>query len=261
MSYLADELLQCETRAGLLRSLLVERRPASVSELARRCRLSPRAVGREVEHLARLGLVHVTAVGPNHLVEADWENPACELLERLLTLETIPKSVSTQALRESLVAHGAPLVGVSPVAHHALEATLVQGLQAARKDGMLLRVLPVVLAKNRQRVDWVTLKEEARKSCLKAELGFVLELTGTLLSDEPMKQLASELKDRRRTRMHYLPEPKNQFERQVAEEASPRIARSWGFFMNVSEASFRSLLSKHCPELHLAEDASPRVTQ
>lgn len=252
MSDLSSELFQCETRAALLRLLLVEERAASVSELARRCGLSPRAVGKEVEHLVRLRLATVTHVGASRVVKAAWEHPACALLASLLTLAPYRPSADSVALRESLAAYGAPLVEVERQAHMPLEATLLAALEAARSDGTVLRVLPVVVAHQRGRLDWVELLEEARKAGLKAELGFLLTLTGELLGDESLKARALALRDRRRTRMAYLPEPRNRFERQIAEEASPAMAKAWGFYMNMSVDSFRSLMAKHGPVPDLA---------
>jgi len=43
----------------------------------------------------------------------------------------------------------------------------------------------------------------------------------------------------------YFPEPRSSFEKALAEERTPPVARAWGFLMNVSEDSFRSTLSKH----------------
>lgn len=252
MSYLAAELLQCETRSKLLHSLLVERRCGSVSEMARRCRLSPRAVGREVEHLEALSLVSVTGMGANLQVEADWNHPACGLLAQLFTLAPTQQAEDAGRLRASMAAYGAPLVGVEPSAHFSFEETLIKGLAAARQDGTILRVLPVLLAKHHREVDWVALKEEARRARLKAELGLLLDLTGRVLGDPSLHKQAEDLKDRRRTRMHYYPEVKNRFEKQLAEAATPSVAREWGFFMNMSEDSVHSTLSKHCPELSLA---------
>lgn len=252
MSDLANALFQCETRAALLRLLLVEKRAASVSELARRCGLSPRAVGKEVKHLVGLGLAAVTREGASLVVRAAWEHPACALLASLLTLAPYRPSGDAQALRESLAAYGAPLAEVTRRAHLPLEATLLGALEAARTDGTVLRVLPVVVAHQRARLDWVELLEGARKAGLKAELGFLLTLTGELLGDASLKGRALALRDRRRTRMAYFPEPRNRFERQIAEEASPAIAKAWGFFMNLSVESFRSLMAKHGPVPDLA---------
>jgi AcrR family transcriptional regulator len=252
MSDLVSELFQCETRAALLRLLLVEKRAASVSELARRCGLSPRAVGKEVAHLERLHLAMVTHEGASRVVRAAWEHPACALLASLLTLAPHQPTGNPQALRESLAAYGAPLVDVARQAHMPPEAALLGALEAARTDGTVLRVLPVVVAHQRARLDWVELLEGARKAGLKSELGFLLTLTGDLLGDESLKGRAVALRDRRRSRMVYFPEPRNRFERQLAEEASPAVAKAWGFFMNMSVDSFRSLMAKHGPVPDLA---------
>lgn len=224
----------------------------SVSELARHADLSARAVGREVDHLVTLGLVSVTTVGAARLVSADWENPACSLLAQLLQLKPFRAPESLEHVRESLAAFGAPLMGVERRAHFSLEATILKALHAARRDGTLLRVLPVVLAKNRHRLDWRELTELARTGGLKAELGLLLDLTGRLLNDDQMRKRSQDFQDLRRTRKRYFPEPRTRYEEKLAEASSPSVAKDWGFYMNMSEDSFRSLLAKNCPELTLA---------
>lgn len=252
MTDLLSSLLQCESRARLLRLLLVEKHVGSVSELARRARLSPRAIGKEVDHLDQLGLVRTTTVGAARVVSAEWENPACTLLAQLFQLEPFPAPQPLGHIRETLAAFGAPLMGVERKADCSLETALVKGLREAKNDGTLLRVLPVVIARNRRRLDWVELAESARAEGLKAELGLLLDLTGRLLNDEELRQRGQGFRDRRRTSMRYFPEPRNRYERQLAETASPSVAKDWGFHMNMSEDSFRSLLAKSCPELTLA---------
>jgi hypothetical protein len=252
MLHLFDSLIQSETRSKLLRLLLIEQRVGSVSELARRASLSPRAIGVEVDHLLQLGLVQVEALGATRRVSANWSNPACTPLVNLLNLPSTRVAPDNASLRASLAHHGAPLMGTEPIDVMLLEATVLASLASARNNGTILRILPIVIAKNRHRINWVDLKEGARRACLKAELGWLLEFTGMLLSDDKLLKHASELKDRRRTRKVYYPEARNRFEQELAEDASPEVARRWGFMMNMSEASARSLLAKHCPDVSLA---------
>ncbi|MFP5503625.1 MAG: hypothetical protein ACLGIN_14135 [Candidatus Sericytochromatia bacterium] len=200
----------------------------------------------------QLGLVRTTTVGAARVVSAEWENPACTLLVQLFQLESFRAPEPLSSIRETLAAFGAPLMGVERKAHCPLETALVKGLRAAKSDGTLLRVLPVVLVRNRHRLDWVDLAERARAEGLKAELGLLLDLTGRLLNDEELRKRGQGLRDRRRTSMRYFPEPRNRYERQLAEASSPPVAKDWGFHMNMSENSFRSLLAESCPELTLA---------
>lgn len=253
MSDLASGLFQSETRTRLLRLLLVEKRHGSLSELARRCDVSPRALGKEVMNLMGLGLIHAEALGASTVISPNLAHPACGALRELLALPSGSRpEPSGEVLRASLKAYGAPLVGVPAQVQLPLNETLLQALAAARRDSLVLRVLPVVLAKHRSNIDWTDLLEEAKKRRLKAELGMLLELTGSLIADPTLLQRAATLRDRRMTRKRYLPEVGSRFEKALAEQASPPAALKWGFFVNMDEESFRSFLRKHLPEQRLA---------
>jgi hypothetical protein len=126
-----------------------------------------------------------------------------------------------------------------------LNETLLRGLEASRDDGTVLRVLPVLLARNLDGVEWGALKEDARRRKLKAELGFLVELSAALLGKATLRDQAQSLADRRRRRMRFYPHVKNRYEEAAAKTRSPEVATRWGFWMNLSEDSFRGLLEKH----------------
>lgn len=245
---LLSELFQCEARAGVLRRLLVDRQVASVSELARSCELSVRAVAKEVEHLLDLGLIQVERVGRANHVSANWQHAACAMLAQLFTVGS-PEPDDDRPVRESLASYGAPLVDAMPVAHYSLDETLVKSLALARNDSTVFRVLPVVLVKNRQQFDWEALQKSVRRDRLAAEFGMLLELTGQLAADDGLQAQAAAFLDRRRQRVRYFPEVRNRFERKLALERTPQVALKWKFYMNVTEDAVRSFLIKHCPEL------------
>lgn len=251
MGKLVDELVQSPARTGLLRLLLQARVTASMRELAIRCGLSHQAVRKEVEHLERLGLVTVRASGPAHLVSANWDHPANPHLLALLDLEgEAPLHEADDGrVREALAAFGAPLLEVSPEPHWSLEETVVRAIKVARRDATVLRVIPVVLAKNRRVLDFKPLFDLACRHKVKAELGMLLELVSELLGDPSLAIYSDRLHDRRRTAWRYFPEARSRFEAELAARNAPEVARRWHFHSNMSVDSFRSLLSKHCPEL------------
>jgi len=152
-------------------------------------------------------------------------------------------------LRQALVAYGAPLAGVSPKEVLPLEDALLAGLAAAHQDATLLRVLPVVLAKNTHRINWVNLKDRARRRRLKAELGFVTELTSKLAGRPELAAKVQDLLDRRRRVKMFFHEPRSDFERHLAKKNSPRLAKKWGFFLNMGEDAFLSTLRRHVEAL------------
>lgn len=244
---LGAALFQSATRSAVLDLLFMKGLTASVSELARRSGLSPRAVGNEVRHLSKLGLVHVDTIGNSDVVRANVAHAAAAPLRELLGTTTLPitsPEVQKQ-VRESLAAWGAPLAGVRPRKHHPLGETILLGLEAAQRDGTVLRVLPVVLARHHRKVDWLAVREDARRRKLKAELGFLIELSADLLNDRSLGAEGASLRDRRRKLMRFFPQPMSSYEEELARRRTPDLAKRWGFWMNMTQDSFRSLLDKH----------------
>lgn len=245
---LAALLFQSTARSAVLALLFVGRLSASVSELARRAGLSPRAVGNEVRHLLPTGLVLMETSGAADLVRANFKHPAAKALQALLQSPAgrPDADLEGQRTRESLVAWGAPLANVTPVAHFELNETLLKGLEEARGDGTVLRVLPVVLARYWASVKWADLREDARRRKLKAELGFLVELTGELLGRPQLGVLlVQSLVDGRRRTRRFFPQARSRFEEQLALKRSNPLAVRWGLAMNMTTESFRSTLEKH----------------
>lgn len=151
-------------------------------------KLSPHTVAVEVRNLSKAGLVKVESVGASDLVRANMDHPAVKpLVELLRTAESLAMALKSDVdvdVKESLAAYGAPLLAYRPRRRLPLEEALVQGLRAAKRDATLLKVLPVVLVKNAQALDWAALKENAKRAKLRAELGMLVELTADL-ADKP----------------------------------------------------------------------------
>ncbi len=238
---LLSALFQSKTRVTLVDLLFCQGITGSVSELARRGALSPRSIAREVENLRGVGLVSIEACGGLDLVTA-IEGPAAEHLRALFELSVPPSDRA--ALRESLAWYGAPLEGVRPRRHLGFEETIAGALDAARTNGLILRVLPVVMAKNPE-PNWSKLRSAARHKKVGAELGMLIELTADLLERPDWRVHAASLRDRRRRRTRYYPRVGGRFEEQLAVEHTPPAARRWGFLMNMPEESFRDLLVRH----------------
>ncbi len=241
-------LFPAKARRALVEALFSGHAPeTSLSELARRAQLTPRAVTVEVQRLEQAGLVEVRTIGSAHLVRLNERSASARALSRLLgaaMLQPAGGEVDPD-VRPSLAAHGAPLQGVTPREAYSLTETVLRGLKAARTDPTVLRVLPVVLAKRARDLDWIELKEGARRMNLKAELGVLLELTGTAAGLPDLCAQAEGLLDARRKRTRYFPSVHGTFDRQLAERRSPAAASRWNFYMNMSEASVRDLLRKH----------------
>ncbi len=219
---------------------------ASMSELARRAGLTPRAVAVEVQRLEQAGLVEVQAVGTAHVVRPNLRNPATSALSGLVKAAR-SSTTEDRKVRRSLAAFGAPLAGEEPKPAFSLPETLLRGLKAARVDATVLRVLPVVVAKHASELDWKDLTERARRMNLRSELGMLLDLTAKVADLPNLRAHADQLSDARRKRPRYFPFVEGAFERQLAARRSPESATRWHFLMNMTEDSFRETVRKHVP--------------
>jgi DNA-binding transcriptional ArsR family regulator len=221
---------------------------ASVSELARRARLTHRAVSMEVEKLQEAGLVVVEALGSAHVVRANERHPATAALKGLLRSVASGAEGGAEeehAVRASLVAFGAPLLGDEPQRHYTLSDTVLRGLKLARIDATVLRVLPLVVAKHAHNFDWTDLRERARRMNLKAELGMLLDLTSDVANLPALRTEADPLRDGRRKRERFFLPVHGQGERKLARMRTPASAARWQFYMNMPEDLFRETLRKH----------------
>lgn len=246
MYQLTDALFPSRARRAVLEGLFGPRgKAATVSELARKAGLTPRAVAVEVRRLAAAGLVEVEAKGAADLVCPSRRHPAARALSGLLKQAASASGTSHRDPRPSLAAYGAPLPGVEPAPELPREEALVVGLQEARTDPTLLRVLPVVVLRNEGCLDWDDVRSRARRAKLKAELGMLLDLTAAVSGHVRLHEQTHGLSDRRRRVPRYLPEPASEFERRLANKRTPPAARRWGFRMNMSEASVGEFVRKH----------------
>lgn len=219
--------------------------PVTASELARGAGLTPRAVSVEVRRLAATGLVEVEARGAADVVRPNRRHPAAGALSALLERAGRAPAVGLRDPRPSLAAYGAPLAGVEAAARLSREEALVAGLAAAHRDATLLRVLPVMVLRNEERIDWDEVRERARRAKLKAELGMLLDLTAGVSGRAGLRSLSRGLEDRRRRVPRYLPEPASEFERRLADRRTPAAARRWGFRMNLSEEALGQFVRRH----------------
>jgi hypothetical protein len=153
--------------------------------------------------------------------------------------------VDPRKTAECLVAYGAPLAAYRGVASKPPEEALMDGLALSHEDATVLRVLPVVIARNHTRLDFERLRMLARQGDREAELGMLLELTAEVAGLAHLAHEARKLKKPERPPCLYLRTSRpGRFGLQLAEERTPAIVRSWGFLMNMSLDCFRELLSK-----------------
>jgi hypothetical protein len=146
-------------------------------------------------------------------------------------------------VRASLAAAGAPLAGVRASATFSLEDAIVAGLTLSRSDATVLRVLPLVLARAANRLDWTHLEQAARDRGLLPVLGLVAELAGHYSGLHDLeRRAASWWTPPDGARLYFA--PRSRFDEELARHATPAIAKRWGFLLNVGEDSFRSLFER-----------------
>jgi len=126
-----------------------------------------------------------------------------------------------------------------------LEKALPRALRLARADATLLRVLPLVLARNSTGLDSAELKKAAQLSAQEAALGFLLELTADLAGKPSLGRLATLFEHARNQEPTYFFEPRGERDRKLMQLRTPEVARRWGFFLNMPKDDFSSLLKKH----------------
>jgi transcriptional regulator with XRE-family HTH domain len=144
--------------------------------------------------------------------------------------------------------YGAPLYGstkVSPQTLPGFEVVAAEAVKTSRIDATIARALPSLFWKNRERIDWKLLREEAERWGQSNALGFFLDLTAQLSGDMVFNREANKLFHSHSTkRSTQFFQPTTAIERQLAELKTPKVARRWGFRMNMGLDSFASMFEK-----------------
>ncbi len=239
-------------RRDLLRLLWVDRAVGSVSDLARRARVSFAAAHRELESMRAEGLASSARAGRTLAYRANGKHPQSALLRRLLregaAATRTPPPAKAERVRGWLAAAGAPLL----VSHRvlgrvpSLEKVLAQALTLSHDDATVARVLPLVFWAQRDRLEYSRLVREATRVNERQTLGFFLELTGRLAGDHRFASLSNRLRDRRRSRVRpFFARSHGRMALAAARRETPRLARRWGYLMNMGLESFASAFAKH----------------
>jgi hypothetical protein len=245
-------LVPSRARRHLLRLLWAEEAGGSVSELARKARLSFASAHRELAAMRAEGLARVERAGAELVYHANPDYREARLVRRLLG-EQVASSASSpvadsERVRGWLAAAGAPLLVLHPPKGRMppLEEVLAEGLALSHEDATVARVLPLVLWRHRDRLDHDRLVRAATGRNERQALGFFLELTGFLAEDPRLTSLAKPLRDRRRTRLRpFFARARGRMALALARKRTPALARKWGYLMNMDLDSFASAFGKH----------------
>lgn len=242
-------LVTSAPRRRLLELLWLHAEAGSASDLSKRARVGFATAYRELKRMEQFGLVSTRVVDGHEEYAADPNHPAADLLRQLVQTKpgkVAPSDADATRTRRRLRALGAPLA-VSPlhVVDDQREQALVEGVHLAHRDATLARVLPVAIWEQWTHVDRKRLKESARRAREKHALGFFAALTGELSGDRDLEQWAQGLRDHRVTALRpFFEVPPVPGSRERAERRTPRVAREWGFLMDLDYDSFRSAFEK-----------------
>ena len=249
---LLSYLVTSRARRELLRLLWLERSEGSVSSLARRAGVSFAAAYRELQAMRAAGLARSRREGVAAVYSADPETPHAGLLRRLLREGAAgsrpPVGRDAEAARAWLHAAGAPRPAARPATGPALplEGVLAEGLALSHRDVTLARVLPLVLWRHRDRLDYERLAREASRRNERQALGFFLDLAGSLGGDPGLSARAQRLKDPRRTRARpFFTGVRGRTAAALARRRTPELARRWGYVMSMDLERFAEPFRRH----------------
>lgn len=222
----------------------------SVSELARSARVAFSAAHRELEAMRAAGLARAERNGSELVYQADTEHRHAGLLRQMATTNTEPdearRTRDDERVRAWLAGLGAPLgspVDRGPVPSS--EDVLAEALSLAHRDAGVARVLPLLLWRERDRLDFERLARAASRLDEKHALGYFLELAGRLGNEPRLASAASTLRDRRRIRPRlFFAGPHGPRALAATRRNTPPAARRWGYLMNMGVDSFRSAFDK-----------------
>ena len=236
-------LVTSKVRRRLLVLLWAERKTGSVAELAELADVSFASAHAELKAMQRLQLVHSERGSGKEVFAANEEHPDADLVAKLAASDTPHrpmKADNDHRLKRQLVALGAPLRGVEPlaVATTELPEVLVQATELARRDAVVARTLPLCFWRSRERLDAKVLQGLDATPEEKHAFAFFLELAGELGRDRRLVGLAEGLRDKRLTQLRPFFHAASSISREFP------LAAKWGFVMNTDRDSFRALFDK-----------------
>lgn len=245
-----EYLVQGRARRELFRLLWGQGAAGNISDLSRRAEVTFSGAHRELEAMRAAGLARAERTSTELLYRAETGHPQARLL---LELAKAPVQARTEGrtnhddeVRSWLSAVGAPL-GSSRLKNPPpdLEEALAEALVLSHRDASVARVLPLVLWRQRGRLDLERLVGEASRRDERSALGYFLELAGELGGDPTLVQKARRLHDRRRTKARpFFTGPLGPHAAAAARRNTPKEALRWGYVMNMGLDSFRAMFEK-----------------
>ncbi|MCP4347000.1 MAG: hypothetical protein GY795_15910 [Desulfobacterales bacterium] len=127
------------------------------------------------------------------------------------------------------------------------EEVLAASLALARRNPVVARVFPVVIAKNKSCFDnFDLLRNLVRAAGETKTLGFFLELTFELTGEKYFSFLADQLSEFRNGEPEdfFVHVKKNKYLQQLEDMNTPPVAEKWRFRMNMNTDSFATIFRK-----------------
>jgi hypothetical protein len=207
------------------------------------------AVHRELESMHAAGLALAERAGSRLLYRANSGHSQAALVRGLLEPSDpgeLGNPAHDERVRGWLRVHGAPLWAPLPRKTPPLETVVAEGLGLAHRDATVALVLPILLWRQREHVDYDRLIAAAARADERQALGFFLELTGKLSGDSRPIRAAQRLRDGRRRRVRlFFSTPHGRFVLALARANTPPLARRWGYLMNMTLDGFTTAFAKH----------------
>lgn len=252
-----DYLVKGRARRELFRVIWRLGVVGNISDLARRAKVTFSAAHRELEAMRAAGLARAERSGTEVVYQAQSDHPQATLLRQLANApagaQTQDRASHDNDVRGWLAAAGAPLGWPQPNGPMPpLEETLAVALALSHRDATVARVLPLVLWRQRERLDLDRLVQQASRRDERPALGYFLELAGQIGGDLRLVRAARALRDRRRTGTRpFFTGPQGRHAVALARRNTPKEALRWGYVMNMGLDSFRAMFEKATDSMHL----------
>lgn len=243
-------MVKGRARRELFRLLWGRSAAGSVSDLSRLANVTFSAAYRELDAMRTAGLAHVERHGTELVYSAEPDYHHAELLRQLASAsgntETEKRAHLDEQVRSWLASLGAPLGSAEtkgPVPSP--EQVVGEALSLSHRDATVARVLPLVLWRQRDQLDFDRLLHEATRRDERQALGYFLELAGRLGDQPRLVEAAAALRDKRRKRVRmFFAGPHGPRALAATRRNTPKEALRWGYLMNMGMDSFRSTFDK-----------------
>jgi hypothetical protein len=245
-----EYLVTGRARRELFRLLWGRNATGSVSDLSRVAKVQFSAAHRELDAMREAGLARAGRTGTTLVYRAAADHPHAALLRHLASAsggaETSKGVDRDERVRGWLATLGAPLGSAETKRRlPSVEQVVAEALSLSHRDATVARVLPLVLWRQRDQLDFDRLFQEATRRDERQALGYFLELAGRLGGESRLVERARALHDRRRkkARMFFVG-PHGPRALAATRRNTPKEALRWGYLMNMGVDSFRSTFEK-----------------